>query len=165
VTSSPSRTWSVNRCSPDFSDKDWSCPSTSLNLLERSSAPNPKGRKITHRNSSSRRFCSATSSVGAPKIVSNPATRERRSLIFPLTAAVSCKWVWSGNHFERRVVNELRISHRWWRWHPGWPSKDRMPPRLRLRHRRGFRHPQERLLPRPSSRLVDVNADQATRSC
>ena len=134
----------------------------SLNLLERNSVLNPKRRKITYRNNSSRRFCSATSSVGAPKIVSNPTMRERRSLIFSLTAAVSYRWVWSGNHFEQRIVNELRIFRRWWRWRSGWPSKDRMPLRLRLQHRRGFRHPQELLSPRPSSQLVDVNVDQAT---
>ena len=48
---------------------------------------------MAYRNSSSRRLRSATSSVGAPYIVSNTAMREQRPWIFFLTAIVPCRLV------------------------------------------------------------------------
>jgi len=67
---------------------------------------------MTCRNSPSRRPFSGASFVGVPKIASNAVMREQRSWIFFLTATVSCRRVFR-NIFERMVVNEPRISHKW----------------------------------------------------
>ena len=46
---------------------------------------------MAYPNNSSRRFFSSTSPVGAPNLISKSAMRDRRSSIFFLTAAVSCR--------------------------------------------------------------------------